>query len=561
MSSTIPGSSPRTNSQPRGPNPTHAAHRPTRTQDPSHVIALILGCLLLVPGVSLLFGGGGLAAVYGVSRASDGYIQTSPTKLNTTTAALTVEDLVVINDVKSPPWLVDALNADIRLTVTPATNRPVFAGIGPAADVNAYLAGTAHEQIVRLSDGGTPATSTSPGTATAPPPTEQGIWTAQATGVGAQELAWTVTDGSAAVVVMNADGSPGVAVTATAGLRAAIVLPLALSLLGIGLLITAGAVALIIWASRRRRGAQDTAPTSPTVYDTGQAKVPAAGPAHPFTANPFAADPFTAGYPVALTAHLDPQLSRWQWLVKWFLAIPHLLVLAVLWPVFGVLTVVAGIAILFTRTYPRGLFDINLGILRYSWRVSYYATNGGIGTDRYPPFTGGPVPGYPATLDIAYPGRLSRGLVLVKWWLLAIPHYLIVGLLIGSSWSQATLGDRQFGFDSIAGNLTSGGILGILVLVAGVMLLVTGAYPPALFALIIGGNRWIYRVIAYAALMTDQYPPFRLDQGGSEPVHQPGQPTPPTLSTPPTSPTPPSGTSTNPSDVRTPELASHRAGS
>jgi hypothetical protein len=332
-------------------------------------------------------------------------------------------------------------------------------------------------------------------------------------------------------------------------------------------LITAGAVALIVWASRRRRGPQDPAPTSPTVsdtgiaYDTGDTTVLAGGPANSFTGNPFTANPFTAGYPVALNAHLDPQLSRWQWLVKWFLAIPHLLVLAVLWPVFGVLTVVAGIAILFTRVYPRGLFDINLAILRYSWRVCYYATNGGIGTDRYPPFSGGPVPGYPATLDIAYPGRLSRGLVLVKWWLLAIPHYIIVGLLIGSSWGQTTLGDRQAGFDSVGGALTSGGILGILVVIAGVVLLVTGAYPPALFALIIGCNRWIYRVIAYAALMTDQYPPFRLDQGGSEPIHQPGQPTPPTLSTPPTSPPPPSGTSTSPSDVRTPELAGHRADS
>jgi hypothetical protein len=543
MSSTIPNVSLHGDGQPRGPSPTAATRRPPRTPDASHLIALILGSLLLVPGVGLLFAGGGLATVYGMSRASDGYIQSSPMQLKTTTAALTVGDLVVVNDVQSPPWLGDALNADIRLTVTPATDTPVFVGIGPAADVNAYLSPTAHEQIVRLSDGGTPVTTTSPGTATAQPPTEQGIWTAQATGVGAQELTWTVTDGSAAVVVMNADGSPGVAVTATAGLRAAIVLPLALSMLGAGLLITAGALALIVWASRRRRGRQDPAPTSPIAYATGQATVPAGGPANPITANPF-----TAGYPVALTAHLDPQLSRWQWLVKWFLAIPHLLVLAVLWPVFGVLTVIAGIAILFTGTYPRGLFDINLAILRYSWRLSYYATNGGIGTDQYPPFTGGLVPDYPATLDIAYPGRLSRGLVLVKWWLLAIPHYLIVGLLIGSSWSQVTPGDHQFRLDSIAGNLTSGGILGILVLVAGVMLLVTGAYPPALFALIIGSNRWIYRVIAYAALMTDQYPPFRLDQGGSEPVRPAAPPTPP-----------PPGP--GPSDSRTPQLAGHGAGS
>ena len=52
------------------------------------------------------------------------------------------------------------------------------------------------------------------------------------------------------------------------------------------------------------------------------------------------------------------------------------------------------------------------------------------------------------------------------------------------------------------------------MVITAVILLVTAKYPPQLFALIIGFNRWIYRVIAYAALMTDQYPPFRLDQGG-----------------------------------------------
>jgi hypothetical protein len=92
--------------------------------------------------------------------------------------------------------------------------------------------------------------------------------------------------------------------------------------------------------------------------------------------------------------------------------------------------VVAFFAIHFTARYPRSLFEFNLGVLRWTWRVAFYSY-GALGTDHYPPFTLGPEPDYPATLDVAYPGELSRGLVLVKWWLLAIPHYLITGVLLG----------------------------------------------------------------------------------------------------------------------------------
>ena len=215
--------------------------------------------------------------------------------------------------------------------------------------------------------------------------------------------------------------------------------------------------------------------------------------------------------PVALRARLDPDLSRWQWLVKWLLAIPHVVVLFFLWIAFAVVTVVAGVSILFTGRYPESLFSFNVGVLRWSWRVSYYASTGGIGTDIYPPFSLADDRSYPATLDIGYPATLSRWQVLVKWWLLAIPHYLIVGIIAGGAvgWSDDGTNISPSG---------GGGLLAVLVLIAGIILLVTGRYPRALFDLIIGLNRWVYRVVAYAALMTDTYPPFRLDQGGEEPV-------------------------------------------
>jgi hypothetical protein len=55
-----------------------------------------------------------------------------------------------------------------------------------------------------------------------------------------------------------------------------------------------------------------------------------------------------------------------------------------------------------------------------------------------------------------------------------------------------------------------GGVVGLLVLIAAVVLLVSGSYPKPLYEVVVGLNRWTYRVIAYAGLMRDEYPPFRL---------------------------------------------------
>jgi hypothetical protein len=113
--------------------------------------------------------------------------------------------------------------------------------------------------------------------------------------------------------------------------------------------------------------------------------------------------------------------------------------------------------------------------------------------------------------------------VLVKWWLLAIPHYIIVGLIVGGGWAWNRSRDGGAHLESFGW-----GLLSLLVLVAGLSLLFADRYPRALFDLVIGLNRWVYRVVAYAALRTDVYPPFQLDVGGA--VSPPPPPPPPPVS-------------------------------
>jgi hypothetical protein len=215
-------------------------------------------------------------------------------------------------------------------------------------------------------------------------------------------------------------------------------------------------------------------------------------------------------YPISVHAGRDGPLSRWLWLVKWLLVVPHVLMLIPLWIGFCVLSLIALVAIVVTGRYPRALFDYNVGVLRWSWRVGYYSYSA-LGTDRYPPFTLADVADYPARLDVEYPERLHRGLALVKW-LLAIPHLIILGILFGGGgWLSGQAGAEAWTWGG-------GGLVGILVLIAAIALAVTGKYPRPLFDIIVGFNRWALRVAGYAALMTDRYPPFRLDLGGDEPT-------------------------------------------
>lgn len=192
-------------------------------------------------------------------------------------------------------------------------------------------------------------------------------------------------------------------------------------------------------------------------------------------------------YPVRVRGEFDAP-SRWLWLVKWcVLAVPHYPILIGLYLLYPLSTVAAGVAILGTGRYPRPLFDFNVGVLRWSWRVMNYRFPMN-STDRYPPFTLASRPDYPGDLQVDYPGRLSHWAV--RSWPLALPQILLC-------WAMEPL-------------------LQVLCVVAAVTLLATGTIPPGMFDLLMGMVRWRYRVAVYVSLIRAEYPPFRLDQGGHE---------------------------------------------
>ena len=184
-------------------------------------------------------------------------------------------------------------------------------------------------------------------------------------------------------------------------------------------------------------------------------------------------------YPLRYDVEYPTELSRWLIFVKWFLAFPHYLIVYALGIVASIIGVIAFFAILFTKRYPRGLFNFDVGVNRWNANLGAYA---GLLRDEYPPFSWDEGE-YPVTFEVDYPETLNRWLPLVKW-LLVFPHYLILVALLVASWAV--------GF------------------VASFAILFTGRYPRDLFDFVVGVNRWNQRVIAYAGLLRDEYPPFSL---------------------------------------------------
>lgn len=502
---------------PRNALPSRAG--PPPRMKAGHWVLLVLGALLTVLGLAATIGGAVLSGAE-VAQREGRYLTGDTERYQSTGYALT-SPLVVIDpgyaEMPGVPPVGDLASVQIRVTpVIPG--QEIFIGVAEASDVSAYLQDVPRTSLgdgswdVTGNRSGSPSwpdnnedEPTTPGNRTPAEPTAQDIWVASATGTGTQEITFDLQQGQWSLVVLNADTTRPVWVDLQAGARTEVLGPIGTGLLIGGLIGLVVGVPLLLLGTRGLGRDIDPAARQ----DRPQ---PGTGPGAALAQNPGRNGGTAPGSPVRFTGFLDQRLSRGLWLVKWLLAIPHYLVLAVLWVALIVTTIAAGIAILFTGRYPRSWFAFTVGVLRWNWRVGFYAYSA-LGTDRYPPFTLAATD-YPADFDVAYPARLSRGLVLVKWWLLAIPHLLIVGVLTGGagSWGNEWNESGQTTTTSWAPSL-----LGLLVLIAAVILLFTGRYRHELFNLVVGLNRWVYRVGAYVLLLRDEYPPFRLDQGPLDP--------------------------------------------
>jgi hypothetical protein len=241
-------------------NPTHENPQTSPKRSTGARVSLLVGAgvagLLAVGALGL----GGLAFWGDSQKDESGYVSTGSERFEANTHALATESLDV--DLDGAEGLIDATGfGDIRLDVAPQTDKPVFVGIARTDDLSAYLADVSHTTLTDL-DYEPFAASYSPqqGERSPAEPGGERIWAASTQGAGPQTLTWEVEDGDWSIVVMNADGSPGVEADVSAGAKLPFLTALGWSALGGGALLLLGAVALAVLGIRPpRSGSHGTA--------------------------------------------------------------------------------------------------------------------------------------------------------------------------------------------------------------------------------------------------------------------------------------------------------------
>jgi hypothetical protein len=212
------------------------------------VVSLVFGVLIGLIALGLITGGAFATWATNSQRDAGGFLSTDSHSFSTSTYAITSENIDLGS---SSDWTPSSVLGTLRIRATPTgQSKGVFIGVGPQAAVNSYLAGVSHLVVSDWVNGDSKDVTVS-GNAPRSAPVNAGIWTAKAVGVGTQSLTWRPTGGQWIVVVMNPTGAGGVSVTADAGATIPDLAWIAVGLFAVGVILLAGALALIIVPVKR----------------------------------------------------------------------------------------------------------------------------------------------------------------------------------------------------------------------------------------------------------------------------------------------------------------------
>jgi hypothetical protein len=232
--------------QPSAPSQSPGAARPRSKWTTERVIGTIFASIAGLIGLALLAAGIAILAAFAFGRDDDGYFTTDRKQFDSSAYAITTQDIDLGAD--EADWAPDAVLGNIRIQVE--GNEPVFVGIGPDDDVDRYLRGVAHDELVDF-HGGDPEFDLRRGGAPRSPPGKQDFWVAESEGSGEQALTWDAEFGRWTVVVMNADAARGIDAEADAGVKLDWAFWVGLGLFVVGLLMTVGAVLVVALIGRR----------------------------------------------------------------------------------------------------------------------------------------------------------------------------------------------------------------------------------------------------------------------------------------------------------------------